>query len=58
VLLSSGPRYVDVAAWHRPEHNFYSGNANVHDAEAAAEARAAALAGPRGPHALFLKMVS
>jgi hypothetical protein len=35
VLLSSGLRYDDVAAWHRPEHNFYSGNANVHDAGAA-----------------------
>ena len=35
------PRYIDVAAWHRPEHNFYSGNAALHDVHAAAEARAA-----------------
>src|SRR5262249_34394840 len=33
VLLASGPRYVDIAAWHRPEHNFYSGNATLHDVE-------------------------
>ena len=42
VLLPSGPRYIDVAAWHRPEHNFYSGSAVLHDTQAAAEARAAA----------------
>jgi len=46
VLLSSGPRYVDVAAWHRPEHNFYSGNANVHDVAAASGARAAVAGRP------------
>ena len=46
VLLPSGPRYVDIAAWHRPEHNFYSGNATLHDTEAAAEARAAGAARP------------
>lgn len=42
VLLPTGPRYIDVAAWHRPDHNFYSGNAVQHDAAAAASARAAA----------------
>ena len=26
VLLASGPRYIDVAAGHRPDHNFYLGN--------------------------------
>jgi len=41
VLLPSGPRYIDLAAWHRPEHNFYSGNAPLHDPKAAAAARAA-----------------
>jgi hypothetical protein len=46
VLLPSGPRYVDIAAWHRPEHNFYSGSATLHDAEAAAEARAAGVGRP------------
>jgi hypothetical protein len=30
-----------VSAWHRPEHNFYSGNAPLHDRAAAAAARAA-----------------
>ncbi len=47
VLLPSGPAYVDVAAWHRPEHNFYSGNAKLHDPKAAAAARAAAKPEPR-----------
>lgn len=42
VLLPTGPRYIDVAAWHRAEHNFYSGNAVQHDSKAAANARAAA----------------
>ena len=46
VLLPSGPRYIDVAAWHRPEHNFYSGNATLHDVGAAAEARAAGTGRP------------
>ena len=41
VLLPSGPRYIDMSAWHRPEHNFYSGNAPLHDRAAAAAARAA-----------------
>jgi hypothetical protein len=41
VLLPSGPRYIDLAAWHRPEHNFYSGNAPLHDPKAAAAARTA-----------------
>jgi hypothetical protein len=41
VLLASGPAYVDLSAWHRPEHNFYSGNAPLHDPKAAAAARAA-----------------
>ena len=42
VLLASGePTYVDLSAWHRQEHGFYSGNANVHDKAAAAAARAA-----------------
>jgi hypothetical protein len=40
VLLPSGPRYIDMSAWHRPEHNFYSGNAPLHDRAAAAAARA------------------
>lgn len=40
VLLPSGPRYIDLSAWHRPEHNFYSGNAVLHDRSAAAAARA------------------
>ena len=46
VLLPAGPRYIDIAAWHRPEHNFYSGNATLHDVEAAAEARAAGAGRP------------
>jgi len=46
VLLPSGPRYIDIAAWHRPEHNFYSGNAKLHDVEAASEARAAGAGRP------------
>jgi hypothetical protein len=41
VLLPSGPRYIDLAAWHRAEHGFYSGNAPLHDRTAAAAARAA-----------------
>jgi hypothetical protein len=41
VLTGNGPRYVDIAAWHRPEHGFYSGNAKLHDPLAAASARAA-----------------
>ncbi len=40
VLLPSGPRYIDMSAWHRAEHNFYSGNAPLHDRAAAAAARA------------------
>ena len=32
---------ADLSAWHRPQHNFYSGNANLHDPKAAAAARAA-----------------
>jgi hypothetical protein len=40
VLLPSGdPIYIDLSAWHRPEHGFYSGNANVHDKAVAAAAR-------------------
>jgi hypothetical protein len=46
VLLPAGPRYVDIAAWHRTGHNFYSGNATLHDSEAAAEARAASVGRP------------
>jgi hypothetical protein len=42
VLTGAGPRYIDIAAWHRPDHNFYSGNATLHDPAAAASARAAA----------------
>jgi hypothetical protein len=41
VLLPSGPRYIDLSAWYRPEHGFYSGNAPLHDPKAAAAARAA-----------------
>jgi hypothetical protein len=42
VLLPSGePTYIDLSAWHRPEHNFYSGNANMHDKSAASAARTA-----------------
>ncbi|HEY7309279.1 MAG TPA: hypothetical protein VH643_07990 [Gemmataceae bacterium] len=41
VLLPSGPRYVDLSAWYRPEHGFYSGNAPLHDPAAASAARAA-----------------
>ena len=41
VLLPSGPAYIDMSAWHRAEHNFYSGNAPLHDPKAAAAARAA-----------------
>jgi hypothetical protein len=41
VLLPSGPSYIDMSAWHRPEHGFYSGNAPLHDRQAAAAARAA-----------------
>ena len=42
LLLPSGePVYIDLSAWHRPEHGFYSGNANLHDQAAAATARAA-----------------
>jgi len=41
VLLPSGPSYIDLSAWHRAEHNFYSGNAPLHDPAAAAAARAA-----------------
>ena len=41
VLLPSGPRYIDMSAWHRPEHGFYSGNAPLHDRTVAAAARAA-----------------
>jgi hypothetical protein len=40
VLVPSGPRYIDMSAWHRAEHNFYSGNAPLHDRAAAAAARA------------------
>src|SRR5450631_4124088 len=40
VLLPSGePTYINLSAWKRD--GFYSGNANVHDKEAAAAARAA-----------------
>ena len=46
VLLPTGPRYVDIAAWHRPEHNFYSGNATLHDAQGASEARATGVGRP------------
>jgi hypothetical protein len=47
VLLATGePSYIDLSAWHRPEHGFYSGNANVHDKPAAAAARAAKTAAP------------
>ncbi len=42
VPLTIGARYIDVAAWHRPEHNFYSGNGVQHNAAAAVSARAAA----------------
>ena len=41
VLLPSGPRYIDLSAWYRPEHGFYSGNAPLHDPAAARAARAA-----------------
>jgi hypothetical protein len=41
LLLPSGPSYIDMSAWHRAEHNFYSGNALLHDRAAAAAARAA-----------------
>jgi hypothetical protein len=41
LLLPSGPGYIDMSAWHRPKHNFYSGNALLHDRAAAATARAA-----------------
>jgi hypothetical protein len=47
VLLPSGPAYVDVAAWYRPSHDFYSGSARLHDPKAAAAARAAAKPEPR-----------
>jgi hypothetical protein len=50
VLLPSGPRYVDIAAWNRPEHNFYSGSAVVHDVKVAAEARAAGVGRPARAH--------
>jgi hypothetical protein len=41
VLLPSGePIYIDLSAWHRPEHAFYSGNTNVHDKTVAATAHA------------------
>ena len=40
-LLPSGPRYIDLSAWYRPEHGFYSGNAPLHDPAAARAARAA-----------------
>jgi hypothetical protein len=46
VLLPAGPRYIDIAAWHRTEHNFYSGSATLHDREAAAEARAVGVGRP------------
>lgn len=42
VLLQSGDAaYIDLSAWHRPDHGFYSGNAPLHDRAAAAAARAA-----------------
>jgi hypothetical protein len=41
VLLPSGPRYIDLSAWYRPKHGFYSGNAPLHDPAAARAARAA-----------------
>ena len=41
VLLASRPRYIDMSAWHRSNHNFYSGNALLHDRAVAAAARAA-----------------
>jgi hypothetical protein len=47
VLLPSGPSYIDLSAWHRSEHNFYSGNAPLHDAKAAAAARAGKDAKPQ-----------
>jgi hypothetical protein len=50
VLLPSGPRYIDFAAWPRPEYNFYSGNSTLHDVEAAAEARAAGVGRPARAH--------
>src|SRR5450631_908438 len=31
LLQSAEVTYVDLSAWHRQEHGFYSGNANVHD---------------------------
>jgi hypothetical protein len=41
VLLPTGePSYIDLSAWHRPEHGFYSGNANLHDKTVAVAARA------------------
>ena len=43
---SGEPAYIDLSAWHRPEHGFYSGNANLHDKDAAAAARAAKTAKP------------
>ena len=38
---SGAGKYIDMSARHRPEHNFYSGNAPLHDRKAAAAARAA-----------------
>jgi hypothetical protein len=47
VLLPFGPAYIDLAAWYRPSHDFYSGSARLHDPKAAAVARAAAKPEPR-----------
>ena len=41
LLTSATPVYIDLSAWARPEHNFYSGNANLHDRTAATAARTA-----------------
>ena len=50
-LTKAGPRYVDLSAWKRTHEGreFYSGNANLHDPGAAAEARAAAGRPARAP---------
>jgi hypothetical protein len=47
VLLDGGePAYIDLSAWHRKEHGFYSGNAGLHDKAAAAAARSNKTAKP------------
>jgi len=55
VLLPSGePTYINLSAWHRQgktegaSFNFYSGNADIHDKDAVAAARAARKPEPGG----------